>query len=277
MIKIFLTVRNRLAVTKKVIEAIERHSAIPHDIYLFDNCTSHRIREHWEFGYNLYKCGLIAQYTFNTARSTFDAFSKAVSSNQFGQLHMMDPKWKSYEFLTILDNDIIVLPGWDHTIKKAWNDIRKYGLEKQVKVIGQVPGGIKGSKIPDQKFAGFNARLGKLGGSGFWNVQTSFFRDVGYLDLKKLVGHNKRHDQEYWSLLDKINRGKPYILGLESKLCIHCGSIAGSVCNVLARSRGQKNQLDKIKFEDAEKKIDNMTFDDFLKTIQNNNKMSNDW
>lgn len=276
MIKIFLTVRNRLAITKKCIEALERHSSIPHDIYVFDNCTDYRIREHWEYAFNLYKNGLISQYTFNTERSTFNAFSKAVSCNQFGQHHMIDPKWKSYEFITILDNDIIVLPEWDRYIKNAWQDVNKYGMGDQIKIIGQSPGGIKGSKT-DKKFAGCDVRLGKLGGSAFWNVKTSFFRDVGYLNLKKLVGHNKRHDQEYWNLLDKSNKGKPYIIGLNKNLCVHCGSIAGSVCNMLTRFRGQKNQSDKIKFEDADKKIENMKFDEFIKYIENNDKLIKDW
>jgi len=277
MIKIFLSVRNRLAITKKCIEALERHSAIPHDLYIYDNCTNYRIREHWEFGYNLCKHGLIAQYTFNTKRSTFDAFSKAVSSNSFGMNHMQDPAWKKYEFLTILDNDMIVLPGWDQIIKNAWTDVHKHGLDSQIKIIGQTPGGIKGSKKLDEKFAGCDAKIGKLGGSGFWNISTNFFRDVGYLDIRKFVGHNKRHDQQYWVLLEKVNNGKPYTLGLNKKLCIHCGSLAGSVCNRLTRHRGQKNQLDQIKFEDAEKKIDNMTFDEFMKTIEKNQKMTKDW
>lgn len=276
MIKIFITVRNRLAMTKKCIEALERNSSLPHDIYIFDNCTDYRIREHFEFSYNLYKHGLVTQYTFNTKRSTFDAFSKAVASNQFGQLHMLDPKWKSYDFLTILDNDIIVLPGWDEIIKKAWKDVRKLGLDDQVKLIGQAPGGIKGKKY-NGKIAGVSARLGKLGGSGFWNVSPSFFRDVGYLDIKKLVGHNKRHDQQYWSLMERTNKGKPYAIGLEKKLCIHCGNIAGSVCNRLTKHRGQKDKSSQIKFEEAEKKIDGMSFDEFMNFVQNNSKLSNDW
>jgi len=277
MIKLFITVRNRLEITKKCIEALERHSSMPHDIYLYDNSTNYRVREHFEFAYNLYKCGLIAQYTFNTDRSTFGAFSKAVSCNQFGQHHLMDPKWKSYEFLTILDNDIIVLPGWDHIIKNAWNDVKKYGMDKEIKIIGQSPGGIRGSRVKDKKFAGFDARLGKLGGSGFWSIKTDFFRDVGYLNIAKLVGLDKRHDQHYWSLLEKVNKGKPYILGLNTKLCIHCGKFAGSICNILSKHRGQKNKSDKIKFEDADKKIENMSFDEFMKNIQNDDSLVKDW
>jgi len=276
MIKIFLSVRNRLAITKKCIEALERHSAIPHDIYIYDNCTNYRVREHFEFAYNLYKHGLVTQYIFNTQRSTFNAFSKAVASNQFGTNHMQDPKWKSCDFLTILDNDIIVLPGWDITINKAWKDVHKYGLDKQVRIIAQSPGGVKGKQYKD-KIADVDARFGKLGGSGFWNVSTSFFRDIGYLDITKLVGHNKRHDQQYWALMERVNKGKPYIIGLNKKLCIHCGNIAGSVCNKLTKHRGQKNQLDSIKFEDAEKKIDEMSFGEFMKTIQNSSKLNNDW
>jgi len=277
MIKIFLSVRNRLAITKKAIEALERHSTIPHSIYIFDNCTNYRIREHWEFGYNLYKHGLVDQYTFNTERSTFNAFSKAVACNQFGQQHLMDPKWKKYDFITILDNDIIVLPNWDRIILDAWRDVHKYGLDDQIRIIGQIPGGIKSTKKTDKKFAGCNAVLGKLGGSAFWNISTNFFRDVGYLDIKKLIGYNKRHDQLYWNLLEKANKGKPYILGLDKKLCVHCGSMAGSVCNKLTKFRGQKDQLRKRKFEEADKKIDNMTFNEFLNLINNNQKMMKDW
>lgn len=272
-----MTVRNRLGITKKAIEALERHSTISHDIYLFDNSTNFRIREHFEFAYNLYKHGLIAQYTFNTQNSTFNAFSKAVACNQFGQHHMMDPKWKTYEFMTIIDNDIIVMPGWDHIIKTAWNDVKKYNMDKEVRIIGQSPGGIKGKIVSGKKFANLDARLGKLGGSGFWNVQPNFFRDVGFLDITKLVGYDKRHDQSYWNLLEKVNKGKPYILGLNTRLCVHCGSLAGSICNRLSRHRGQKNKLDQIKFEDADKKIENMSFDEFYKYINKNETMSKDW
>jgi len=277
MIKIFISVRNRLEITKKCIEALERHSVIPHDIYIYDNSTNYRLREHWEYFYNLYKNGLIVQCIFNTDISTFNAFSKAVSCNQFGQTHMLDPKWNQCDFLTILDNDIIVMPGWDEIIKKTWKEVRNdNNLKNKIKIIGQSPGGIKGSKF-DKKIAGYDIRIGKYGGSGFWTVQSDFFKTIGFLDLTKLVGHNKRHDSQYWELLEKINKGEPYILGIDKKLCIHCGKISGSICNTLTRNKLNKNKLDLVKFEDAEKNIESMNFNEFMKFIENDKSMIKDW
>jgi len=262
--------------TSKIFKALERHSTIPHDIYIYDNCTSHHVREHFEYAYNLYKHGLIVQYVFNTDKSTFGAFSKAVSWNHFGKLHMMDPQWAKYDFLTLLDNDIIVLPEWDLYIKKAWRTVRKLENDN-VKIVSQLPGGIKNKKPFGHKIDGIEAKVGKLGGSGFWSVSPSFFKDVGFLDVKKFVGHNKRHDQSYWNILERRNKGKEYILGLDKTLCIHCGSLAGSVCNELTRNKSNKHKLDKIKFENCEQKIDNMKFDEFLKLIQSNEKLFKSW
>lgn len=277
MIKIFISVRNRLEITKKCIEALERHSTIPHDIYIYDNSTNHRVREHWEYFYNLYKNGLIVQCTFNTDNSTFNAFSKAVSCNQFGQTHMLDPKWNQYDFLTILDNDCIVTEGWDEVVKTAWKEVRKSGLDKEIRIVGQLPGGIKSKKEFDRKIAGYNVKIGKYGGSGFWNVNNSFFKDVGFLDISKLVGHAKRHDQSYWEQLELVNKGKEYILGIDHPLVIHCGGVAGSVCNTLTRNKLNKNKLDLIKFEDAEKKISDMSFTEFYKMIKNDKKLAGAW
>lgn len=277
MIKIFISVRNRLEITKKCIEALERHSTIPHDIYIYDNSTNFRVREHWEYFYNLYKNGIIVQCTFNTDTSTFNAFSKASSCNQFGQTHMADPKWNQYDFLTILDNDCIVMPEWDEIIKKAWKEVRNdNNLKNKIKIIGQSPGGIKG-KTYDKKIAGLDVRVGIAGGSGFWCIQSDFFKTVGFLDLTKLVGQDKKHDQQYWTLLEKINKGEPYIIGLNKKLCIHCGKISGSICNTLTRNKLNKGKLDMVKFEDAEKKIESMSFSEFMKFIENDKSMVNDW
>ena len=277
MIKIFISVRNRLAITKKCIEALERHSTIPHDIYVFDNSTNYKVREHFEYAYNLYKHGLVVQYVFNTDKSTFNAFSKVVACNHFGKLHMMDPQWDRCDFITLMDNDIIVTESWDLYIKQAWKVVKKYGADDHIRIIGQLPGGIKSRKPFAHTINGISAKVGKLGGSSFWNVKPTFFKDVGFLDVKKFVGRNKSHDQQYWNIIERINKGQPYILGLEKKLCVHCGSLAGSVCNVLTQNKTSKNKLDKIKFEDSEKKIDNMNFDEFFKSIKKNDRLMKDW
>lgn len=277
MIKIYISCRNRLGIFKKCIEALERHSSLPHQIYIFDNLTNYKIREHFEYAYNLYKNNLVSQYTFNTVDSTFNAFSKAIAINQFGQNHIQDPKWDKYDFLTILDSDIIVTPNWDKIVLNTWNDLKKLKLDKQIKIISQLPGGITNKKPLKDKVAGFDAKIGIRGGSGMWNVKPSFFQEVGFLDVKKLVGQNKKHDQLTWVLLEKINKGLPYILGLNHRLCIHCGKLAGSTCNVLTKYKNDRNKLDKIKFEEAEEKIDKLNFNQFMELIKNDKSLMNDW
>jgi len=275
MIKIMITCRNRLSMTKKCIKALQKHSQIPHQIYVYDNLTNYKLDEHFEYFRDLYKNGVIHQITFNTKESTFNAFSKAVSINQFGSLHIMDPNKNSYDFLLMLDNDIIVTPDWDIKVKRAWKDIKKRKMN-DIKMISQLPGGIKNKKSIG-KVGEIEAKIGDLGGGGFNSIRPNFFEDVGFLPINELVGHNKKSDQLYWRLMSKSNNGKPYILGLDTKLCIHCGNIGGSICNNLTRIRDEKEALEKIKFGEAEERIENMCFDDFYKMIINDNFLINDW
>ena len=142
MIKIFLTVRNRLAITKKCIKAIQKHSTLPYQLYVYNNQTNHRIKEHFDYFSSLYSNDLVSQVTFNTNASTFNAFSKAAANNMFALLHQQDPQKKKYKFLLMLDNDIIVTPEWDQTLASAWKYVNKNNLN-DIKVIGQSPGGVK--------------------------------------------------------------------------------------------------------------------------------------
>jgi len=242
MIKIFLTVRNRLAMTKKCIYALKAHSTLPHQIYVYNNQTNYLIKEHFEYFCKLYIKNYVSQVTFTTDESNFNAFSKASTCNFFGQQHGMDPQKDKYMFLLFLDNDIIVTPNWDEKLKQAWKNVVKNKL-KNIKIIGQLPGGIKEITLP----------------------------------LKQLVGCDKRHDQIYWSLLGQSTGGKPYIMGLKEKLGVHCGKLAGSVCNKLSRNRGKANKSELIKFEQAEEKISNMTFEEFYKLIFNDKILIKDW
>jgi len=278
MIKIFLTVRNRLAITKKCIDAMRKHSTMPYQLYVYNNQTNYKLKEHFDYFAELYEKGLVTQVTFNTTASTFNAFSKAAACNMFGKLHQQDPTKNNYSFLLILDNDIILTPGWDKKLAQAWKFVLKSKMNN-VKVIGQSPGGIKNKKTEVVINEQFKGRIGKLGGSGLWSVRPNFFEDVGFLDLNLLVGKDKQHDQLYWRKLDASTGGQPYIMGLSTKLGIHCGKMCGSVCNRLTRNRSMKEpqRLELIKFEDAEERLEKLSFDDFFKLIYTDESLKADW
>lgn len=278
MYKIFMTCRNRLAVTCKAITALKRHSVLPHQIYVYDNLTTYKTQEHFMYWSMLYERGLISQVTFTTNNSTFNAFSKASTCNLFGAQHEQDPDKDSYDFLLFIDNDIIVTPGFDEVLYKAWRDVKALKMH-DIKIVGQLPGGIKCKTNISNPIGGVEACSGALGGSGFWSVRPNFFRDVGYLDLKFLVGQNKKHDQEYWSKLGNTTNGRDYILGLKYKLCIHAGKISGSICNLLTRGRLLSDQEKEkaIRLEESEQVIDKMSFDDFYKLVSSDPDMAKDW
>lgn len=274
MIKIFLTVRNRLAITKKCIEAIKRHTSTPFHLYVYDNNSNYLVKEHFDYWYKLYEDKVVKQITITTEDSTFHAFSKATTCNMFGQQHEQDPYKDNYDFLLMLDNDIILLPKWDENIKQAWKFLSKNKIQN-IKVITQSPGGVKEIKQKIDLGKGFFGNVGKLGGSGLWCVKPNFFKEIGFLNLKVLVGHDKRHDQSYWHLLEKSTNGGPYIMALTKKLGIHCGPLAGSVCNQLTRNKINKEEH--IKFEECEKKLDSEKFDDFFQRIIKDEKLVRGW
>lgn len=276
MIKIFLTIRNRLAISKKCIEALERHTKSPFQLYVYDNQTNYLIDEHFDFLREKYKQGVITQLTFTSDDSNFNAFSKASTFNFFGHQHEQDPNKDKYDFLLCMDNDIILMPGWDKNVSKAWTYIKKNNL-KNVHVVGQLPGGIKYKKDEYKINDDLTGIVGQLGGSGLWAVKPSFFKDIGYLDLKSLISHHKMHDQLYWRLLTQVSENKPYIMGLNKKLGVHLGKLSGSVCNQLTRNKNNKHKLSLIKFEEAEEKIDSVSFEDFFEFIKDNKEFMNDW
>lgn len=276
MIKIFLTVRNRLAITCKCITALKKFSQIEHKIYVYDNSTNYKEEEHFLYFSQLYKHNLISQVNFTTIDSTFHAFSKAVTCNLFGLQHSQDPEKNNYDFLLFMDNDMIVKPNWDTTLVQAWKDLKNFNLDN-IKVVTQFPAGIRYFTNYRQKIAGKNAILGKLGGSGFWTVRPNFFEDVGYLDVKEFIGLDKKHDQIYWNLMDNASKGNSYILGIKDKFCIHTGKIVGSTCATLNKHYGDPNRGNLINFEKEDEFIDNMSFDEFYKYINNDKEMCEEW
>ena len=277
MIKIFISVRNRLAMTKKCIQAIKKHSKLKHHIYVYDNASTYRIDEHFQYFCDLYKKKDISQVTFTTEASTFNAFSKASTCNFFGRQHEEDPNKDKYLFLVMMDNDIVVTPNWDLKLRAGWEYVVKNKMN-HVKVIGQRPGGIKNLDPEVHKIAGeMTAKVGRLGGSGLWSVRPNFFSDVGFLNLKQLVGQHKRHDQLYWALMQRASGSKPYIMGLQSKLGYHCGPLAGSVCNRLTKNGTKPKVADVIKFEEQETSIDSMSFDQFYEMLVKDKRFDRGW
>lgn len=271
MIKIFMSVRNRLAITQKVIESLRRHTVGKYQLYVYNNATSYLVDDHFQYFCDLYKKKEVTQVTFTTEASTFMAFSKASACNFFGRQHQMDPNKDSYDFLLMMDNDILLLPAWDKRLKAAWDWVNQKGPKmKHIKVIGQLPGGIKQRSKVNIKIPGLKvARTGKLGGSGLWSVRTNFFEDVGFLNLAQLVGRNKMHDQLYWRKLQKVSGNNHYIMGIKPRLGYHCGAVAGSVCNRLERNRAKPGPHKEavIKFDEQESWIGKLDFETFYKMI----------
>jgi len=270
MIKIAMCVRNRLGITKKAIEALHKHTNGKFQLYIYDNISTYRVKEHFQYFWKLYEQGAITQVVFNTKNSTHNAFSKCSSTNEFGLNHEQDPKKDNYEFLTMIDNDMIVTPGWDDEIRKLWDSVESYKLD-HVFVVGQHPGGTKHRFGGPYKSGDTPFHVGKLGGSGFWNVRPNFFRQVGYIDLQQVVGLHKKHDQTYWRLLNKASGGKGYIASLEKKLVFHLGGMVGSVCNNLTKTNiPEQKKLKIIEFKESDEKIENMDFDEFYNMVKAN-------
>jgi hypothetical protein len=272
MYKVFLTVRNRLELTKMCLVALLKHSALPNQIYVYENLTDTKVEQHFAFWYKLYEKGLISQVTFTTKDSTFNAFSKVVASNLFAFQHSQDPNKSKYDFLVLLDNDVIVTPGWDSFLREAWIDVTKHSL-KEIKIITQLPGGIMETKEVNRSIAGVKCKQGKLGGSGLWSVRNDFFDKIGLLQVKSFTGISKRYDQTYWHLIDTNTGGKPYILGLDHKLGIHCGSLSYSVCNNLVKT--------KLSLEEAEERTDKyiagLSFQEFYDAVSTDGTLLKEW
>jgi len=262
MIKIAITVRNRLEITKKCIEALIRHTTIPHQIYIYDNLTDYRLKDHFDFYHDLLEKKLISQVTFNTSSSCYNAFSKAISLNNFGMQHEQDPEKDKCEMLITLDNDIIVMPNWDRILRDAFIDIKKYKIQHIYAIAQFLDGAVKYEKLLDVKLGGYKAYHGKLGGSCLWATKSNFYKEVGLLDVKKLVGLNKKHDQHYWIKMETLSNGSPYILGLDAPLFLHGGPTAGSVCNIIGFGTS-KHKMKQIQYKENDNYIKSFTFDEF--------------
>ena len=260
-----------MAITKKCIEALERFSTLEHHIYVYDNLTTHKLWEHADYFARLLESKVISQVTFNSADSTFNAFSKIVSCNQFGRSHEEDPRKDEYKYLMIMDNDIIVKPGWDIIFKEAWSYVNKSPLlRKHIKIISQLPGGFLQCKRYSRKIASYEAYTCIGGASSFWSIRSNFFRDVGFLDIKESIGQSKFHDFKYREILDRNNKDAKigYGLALDAPMAFHVGGIYGSICDMLHIGNGDR--IKGAEFKEDERVVSSLTLDDLIDKYANN-------
>ena len=126
----------------------------------------------------------------------------------------------------------------------------------------QLGGAVKYGKWLDKDFGGYKAYHGKLGGSCLWASRSNFYEKVGYLDPKPLQGFNKKHDQHYWTKMEALTKGGPYILGLDAPLLLRGGPIAGSVCNAIGFSNAPQ-KMKQIQYQANDEYIESLNFKEF--------------
>lgn len=264
MIKILVTVRNRLAITKKCIESIKLNTTSSFQLFVYDNLSSYRFRQHIDYYVRMFQQGIITKFVINSKQSTFDCFSKVCSFNEFGFDHEQDPNKDDVDFLLLLDNDMILTPGWDKYALKAINHVKEN--MSNIHIITQFPGGVTDRNVDELELIdNMKCQIGTNGGSGFWILRPTFFRDIGFLDCSLVQGLTKKHDQNYWEKISHKVRGKKFSLTIPKIMSLHTGSITGSICNQLTKEPGN---TDNIRFVDKDQEIDNMSFIDFYNQIK---------
>lgn len=271
-IAVFITVRNRLAITKKCIESLYLNTNRPIHLFVFDNCMSTRLDEHFIYFCNLYKVGRLQKYVVNTVTSTYNAFSKAMSFNEFGLFIESHPNKNEYEWLLCLDNDMIIIQkGWDDYIASMFNEVDKHE-GNTIQIVTQYPGGVSGS---DHMFGNIKVRVGVNGGSGFWNIRPDFFSKVGLLEPEPLLGISKRHDIHYWEKLNKFSRGQPYTVAIDLPLALHvayCNGMDLSVCKAI-----RNDHASNVDFESFDALVEGLQYDDFLEWIKRDEDVFRRW
>ena len=242
------TVRNRLQMTKYTLEQLFRSVNFNNwelEIFLYDNLSEFDMEERAQYYGKLLRERWLTQVTFNTKGSTDNAFSKAAANNQFADFHMNSLDKRSIRYLIMMDNDMLCLPGWLEQFDKAWKDVRSDPkLKKEISIVTQHPGGVMGRK----RFSinGTEYTRGTSGGSGLWIVKNDFYDRIGKLNLAKLVGKNKAHDQHYWYRIQRKTGVYNYAVTVFCQKVLHLGGICGSVCNSLHQNGGRNlHQVEK--------------------------------
>jgi hypothetical protein len=274
-IAIHLSCRDRYAVTQKCIESLLKKTRRPVHLFVYDNVTTYRTKEQWEYFRSLYEDGKICKYVANTVTSTYGCFGKIVSFNDFGFYIAAHPNPNAYEMIVCLDNDMIAVEdGWDDLVVAARTELNKG--PNHIEIIGQYPGGTSGYEteivLNGKKY---RSRIGIQGGSGFWCMQPDFFDKVGFLDPKDFVGVGKGHDTSLWKKLSDFTGGKPYTYVIDHPMFLHFSYVNGKDLSICRTNRHDPSMI--VVHEDVDKFVEAMPYEDFIAFIKKDVDILSKW
>jgi len=275
IIRVMISTRERLEYTIKCIQALERFTKNDLEIFLFDDRSKENLAERFQYYKYLVENNKIAHLEIlpSDSKISFNTFGKAVSWNIFGYISSFMFPEQYFDWILLIDNDIIVRKeGWDTKLIETWRRINQYKELKTIQVVTQAPGGIMGEKLEFDLEDGYKIRVGSAGGSGFWFLKKDYFKNMGLLPLKFLIGKSKGHDQLSWQLHQLRTNSRRYVAGLWDKLALHIGHNR-SICNYLTWGRekktapGDKIRADRIKeaIEKEENKLKQISLDEVIK------------
>ena len=258
MIKVFLSVRNRLGLTKQCLEALRRYTKAPLEIYVFDNLTEPRLlAEHAAFFADKILRGEIAQYVINTAASTHGSFSLCAAATQFADQYARDARG-TCKMILQLDNDVIVEGGWDSSVRLIWDAVKKAGID----TVQYVSPFVWGSHKTDVMVGEVPVCVGLMGGSAFMAMQPDFYSTIGMPEPRLLRGKCKGYDRWLgWHIEAKIPES--YAATADLPLATHCGPLVASICNRL--HNGEEAYSPEI--EEHDRAIGEMSFEDFREMV----------
>ena len=259
-LSVLLTARDRLILTQKTIESINKSTTKFKniDIYVFDN-LSNPSEERMLIFSRLLKDEKIKYYSYDTPSSLTNCFAKAIAFNRWinmmktsHEIRYLTGSETMNDYFILIDNDFILGPGWDKYFLEAHKKLKD--SEPNIHYLVKFPGGIPKIALNESitnkyTFNVDNENFDVIascwgGGSGFWFFDFNQMLNLewDYEDIIKTHGIYKKQDSTTWFMIrrrkgENIN----FVAGIippkkDDPLVLHIGeSLKCSMCNILTR------------------------------------------
>ena len=187
--KICLTIRNRLAYTKKTIQSLRENTPREeYELYIFGNMSDRELEEQWTYLRRLYQRKHVDGIVINTETSTMGRWSKSWAINQCIRLcELQDNASRHWEWLVIIDNDMVIRKPWLDTAKKVYMEAKS----KYPSVMVCSPWDDPNPEHPvvaKENYAGVPVKIKRGNGAGCWLVHREFLTKIG---LAKIDGFRR--------------------------------------------------------------------------------------